>query len=118
MGEHAHFISLHEGYPEFLTRLTHRSILDKNRLFKPNHWSQETGSLDFYETLDFITKYYAVTLQMHQELYDGLQMWDSTLMTQIDIQVAELSMKELRRIISIQDGSVVEYQGRDLVEDE
>ena len=61
MGEHAHFISLHEGYPEFLTRLTHRSILDKNRLFKPNHWSQETGSLDFYETLDFITKYYAVT---------------------------------------------------------
>lgn len=62
MAEHSHFIAVHEGYPEFLTRLTHRSIIDKNRLFKPNSWSQDTGTLDFYETLDFVTKHYALTM--------------------------------------------------------
>jgi len=36
MREHSNFIAIYEGYPEFLTQLTHRSILDKNRLFKPN----------------------------------------------------------------------------------
>lgn len=61
MSEHSHFIAVHEGYPEFLTRLTNRSLLDKQRNFKPNHWSQDTGSLDFYETLDFVTKFYATT---------------------------------------------------------
>ena len=40
MAEFSHFINVHEGYPEFLTRLTHRSIIDQNRLFKPNPWSQ------------------------------------------------------------------------------
>ena len=39
MREHSNFIAIYEGYPEFLTMLTHRSILDKNRLFKPNKWS-------------------------------------------------------------------------------
>jgi hypothetical protein len=61
MSEHSHFITIHEGYPEFLTRTTHRSILDKNKVFKPNNWSQDTGTLDFYETLDFVTKFYALT---------------------------------------------------------
>ena len=39
MREHSNFIAIYEGYPEFLTMLTNRSILDKNRLFKPNKWS-------------------------------------------------------------------------------
>lgn len=39
MKENANFITIYEGYPEFLTRLTHRSIIDKNKLFKPNSWS-------------------------------------------------------------------------------
>ena len=64
MSEHSHFIATHEGYPEFLTNLTHKSILDKNRLFQPNSWSQKTGSLDFYETMDFVVSFYAVTQQM------------------------------------------------------
>ena len=61
MSEHSHFIAVHEGYPEFLTRLTHRSLVDKARNFQTNSWSQETGSLDFYETLDFAARFYAVT---------------------------------------------------------
>ena len=81
MRDHSNFIAVYEGYPEFLTMLTQRSILDKNRLFKPNKWSQDTGALDFYDSLDFITKFYAVTQQIQQELYDGLKMWDTTLMT-------------------------------------
>jgi hypothetical protein len=54
MQEHSHFIAMHEGYPEFMTRTTHRSRTDKFKTFKVNKWSQDTGCLDFYETLDFI----------------------------------------------------------------
>jgi len=36
MSEHSHFIAIHEGYPEFLTRLTHKSLISKQRNFKPN----------------------------------------------------------------------------------
>jgi hypothetical protein len=60
MNEHSHFIALHEGYPEFLTRLTHRSIMDKSKDFAQNSWSQQTGVLDFYETLDFVARLYAI----------------------------------------------------------
>lgn len=45
-------------------------------------------------------------------------MWDPSLMTLIDTQVATRSMDELRKVISYQDGSLVEYKGRELVEDE
>lgn len=118
MGEHSHFIAIHEGYPEFLTRLTHRSICDQNKVYKPNYWSQETGSLDFYETLDFINRFHAVTQNMQQELYDTLKCWEPVMMVHVDIQVAEQSMKEIKRILSIQDGTKVEYAGRELIEDE
>lgn len=84
MGEHAHFIQIHEGYPEFLSRLTHRSICEKNKLFKPNPWSQETGSLDFYESLDFINRYHSTLASMQQELHDTLQEWDPVLATFVE----------------------------------
>jgi hypothetical protein len=61
MKEHSHFLATHEGYPEYLTQLTHHSILSKNKCFKLNPWSQTTGCLDFYDSLDFITKLTAVT---------------------------------------------------------
>ena len=53
MSEHSNFIQCHEGYPEFLTKLRTKSIIDKNLCFKPNKWSQDTGALDFYETSTF-----------------------------------------------------------------
>ena len=64
MREHSNFITVYEGYPEFLTMLTHKSIVDKNRLFKVSPWSQETGVLDFYCTLDIVNRYHAMTKQM------------------------------------------------------
>lgn len=39
MREHNNFVTVYEGYPEFLTMLTHGSIFDRNRVFKPNSWS-------------------------------------------------------------------------------
>lgn len=38
MKEHANFIAMYEGYPEYLTQLTHQSILSKNKTFKTNTW--------------------------------------------------------------------------------
>lgn len=55
---------------------------------------------------------------MQQELYDSLKMWDTSLMTNIDIQVAELSLIELKKVICFLEGSAVEYEGRQYVEDE
>jgi len=94
MNEHQHFIAVHEGYPEFLTRLTHESIMDKNRLFKANPWSQETGSLDFYETLDFISKLYSLLQSMSEELCDSLKLWDCTLMTHVETRLAKIALAE------------------------
>lgn len=45
-------------------------------------------------------------------------MWDTSLLTQIDIQVAEMAIKEYHNVIRIMEGGEVEYQGRALVEDE
>lgn len=41
---------------------------------------------------------------MQQDLYDGLKMWDVTMLTFIDIQVAEFSMLEFRKVINLQEG--------------
>ena len=60
MNENANFITTYEGYPEFLTHLVHKSVVEKNRLFKPNSWSQATGALDFYDSLDFVTRNYSL----------------------------------------------------------
>ena len=60
MNENANFITTYEGYPEFLTQLVHKSVVEKNRLFKPNSWSQATGALDFYDSLDFVTRNYSL----------------------------------------------------------
>ena len=59
MNENANFITSYEGYPELLTNLIRKSIKN-NTLFKPNNWSQETGALDFYDSLDFATKLYGM----------------------------------------------------------
>ena len=118
MREHNNFVEVYEGYPEYLTMLTHGSIMDKNRIFKPNPWSQETGCLDFYDTLDFIEKFYATTQAVSAEIYDSLKPWDPTLMTFIDTEVCGKALEELRKVIRIHEGSIVEYPGREYVEDE
>ena len=45
-------------------------------------------------------------------------MWDTTLMTQIDIQVAEFGIEEIRRVQNFMSGKKIEYEGRELLEDE
>ena len=45
-------------------------------------------------------------------------MWDTTLMTQIDIQVAEFGIEEIRRVQNFMSGTKIEYEGRELLEDE
>ena len=88
------------------------------KTFKPCPWSQEVGNLDFYDSLDFINKFYAITQQVQQELYDALKPYDTSIMTYIDIQVAELSIEEYRKVLKYMEGSEVEYVGRQYFEDE
>ena len=49
---------------------------------------------------------------MAQDMYDSLKMWDTTLMTHIDIQLAEITMKEFQIVTKIMEGSETEYEGR------
>jgi len=39
-------------------------------------------------------------------------MWDTTLMTHIDIQLADQSLKEMHNMVRILEGSQTEYEGR------
>lgn len=86
MNEQVNFTQVHEGYPEFLMQLQGGNEGGKNkRIFTVNPWSQDCGTLDFYVTLDFVNKYYSVTRQVQQELYDALKPYNAQIMTQIDI---------------------------------
>lgn len=40
------------------------------------------------------------------------------MMTHIDTELAKICLEEFREVIRIQEGSVVEYKGREFVEDE
>ena len=60
MNEQTNFITIHEGYPEFLNNLQGGSGSAAMKSFKPCPWSQDTANLDFYDSLDFINKFYAV----------------------------------------------------------
>ena len=61
MNEHTNFIQVHEGYPEFLNFQQGGSGGANVKTFKPCPWSQDVGNLDFYDSLDFINKFYAIT---------------------------------------------------------
>ena len=92
MKNHSNFIAVFEGYPEFLTMLTHRSTLDANLTFKVNEWSQHTGALDFYDSLEVITNVHAVIHSVKNELYESLKMWEPSMNALIDIEVTEASL--------------------------
>jgi hypothetical protein len=78
MNEHSNFIQIHEGYPEFLMSLQGGNDgAKKARTFQVNSWSQECSNLDFYVSLDFVTRYYAITHQVQQELYDALKPYNA-----------------------------------------
>ena len=95
-----------------------KSIVEKNRLFKCNPWSQPTGALDFYDSLDFVTRFYSMMQQGQQELYDCLKPHDPSVMSCIDAAAAQKALQEFQLILSFMDGSEVEYEGREYVEDE
>ena len=62
--------------------------------------------------MDFINKFYSISQQVQQELYDALKPHDNSIMTYIDMHVAECSIQEYRRVLKFMDGSEVEYTGR------
>ena len=118
MNEHTNFMQIHEGYPENLTCLQGGSGGSEMKRFKPCPWSQEAGNLDFYDSLDFINKYYSITQQVQQELYDALKPHDTSLLTYIDTQVAEFAIQDYRKVLKMMEGAIQEYAGRQYFEDE
>jgi len=56
--------------------------------------------------------------QCSQELYDTLKPYDPSIMSCIDTAVYSKAIQEYRRLIEIQEGNEVEYDGREYVEDE
>jgi hypothetical protein len=63
MNEHANFIQVYEGYPEFIHLHTPSAGTHGGRKkvegFKNNEFTPDTGVLDFYEGLDFASKFYS-----------------------------------------------------------
>jgi hypothetical protein len=84
MREHSNFLQCYEGYPEFLTLLTHRSIIDRNRIWKAAPWSQEAGCLDFYQSLGFITQLAALLHSGREQLYQNARVFNDQLRSHID----------------------------------
>lgn len=119
MNEHSNFIQVHEGYPEFLMSLQGGNEGPKRgRSFQINSWSQDCGTLDFYSSLEFVNRYHAHTRQVQQELYDVLKPHNAQIMTHIDQAMLDECIAEFRRVLDIFENRVVEYKGREYVEDE
>lgn len=59
MNEQANYIKLYEGYPEFMLEM---QGLQSSKLanYKFNNWSFPINVLDFYESMDFAPKFYAL----------------------------------------------------------
>jgi hypothetical protein len=120
MNENVNFISTYEGYPEFIhfsaqSAGTHGKT--KNS-FKTSPWSNDVGLLDFYESLDFASKFNTIMQSGHQELCDSLKPYNYQIMTLIELEFTKAALDEFHNVIKIQEGSVVEYEGREFIEDE
>lgn len=58
MNEHANYIKVYEGYPEFVKDLQGNKS-SKLGALKVTPWSESINLLDFYESLQFINKLYS-----------------------------------------------------------
>lgn len=58
MNENSNFIRVYEGYPDFHIELTG---LQSNKLcnYKFSEWGVPINVLDFFDSLTFVTKFYA-----------------------------------------------------------
>jgi hypothetical protein len=59
MNEHANYIKIYEGYPEFMQEM---QGLQSSKLssYKFNSWSFPINVLDFYESMSFAPKFYSL----------------------------------------------------------
>lgn len=69
-------------------------------------------------SLDFVNRYYALTRQVQQELYDALKPYNAQIMTHIDHAMIEQCISEFRQVVDIFENRAIEYKGREYVEDE
>ena len=62
MNEQSNFMQVYEGYPEFIyfTAVQGGTHGRLNNCFRPSPWSIDVGNLDFYESLDFATRFNAI----------------------------------------------------------
>jgi hypothetical protein len=71
MNEHANFVQMYDGHPEFINFTSPTSDPGNNTpgteriksAFEVSPWSQSVGMLDFYENLDFSSKLNAIMAQ-------------------------------------------------------
>lgn len=93
MNENANFIRVYEGYPDFHLEINGLKSL-KLCHHKYNDWSVPMNILDFYESLGFISKFYATIQSVFSELQEVLKPHDQTLLTLIETKILERAFVE------------------------
>ena len=117
MNENSNYIRVYEGYPEFMIDF---QINKSSKLgsLKMTPWSLPINILDFYNSLTFINKFYAITRTCMTELVDVLKPHDNTLLALIEMKIYERAEVEFMRSRAFLEGELIEYVGHEYLEDE
>ena len=74
--------------------------------------------LDFFEGLDFTTKFYSTIQSITQELDEVLKPHDNTLLAMIELKILERAEIEYKKTRAFFEGDLKEYKGAEYIEDE
>ena len=117
MNEHANYVKVYEGFPEFMVDL---QAFKSSKLgqFKVTPWSLPINLLDFYDSLTCVNKLYATIKAVFTELVDALKPHDSTLLTMIETKILERAIVEYKKTRAFLEGTLCETKGCEYLEDE
>ncbi|CDW83349.1 UNKNOWN [Stylonychia lemnae] len=117
MNENANFIRVYEGYPDQHLYLSAQAS-QKLCLYKFSEWNIPINVLDFFDSLNFCTKFYATIQSIYVELNEVLKPHDPSLATLIETKILERSLVEYQKCKAFLADDLKEYKGAEYIEDE
>lgn len=117
MNEQSNYIKLYEGYPDMLLEM---QALQSSKLnnYKFSDWSSPINVLDFYESLNFVPKFYASIQSVITELQEVHKPHNNSLMAMLELKILEKAEIEYQKCKAFIDGDVNEYRGQEFLEEE
>jgi len=105
MNEHSNYVKLYEGYPDFHVDM---QSLKSSKLsnYKFSEWSHPINVLDFFESLNFSSKFYASIQSVITELEEVHKPDNSSLLAMMEFKILERAEIEYQKVKAFYDGDL------------